>query len=120
MNKKAQKNIQSQKQRRIARVRARISGTAKRPRLAVHRTLRSFSAQLIDDAAGKTLVAVHQRELGKKKMKPVERAAELGKLMGKKALDAGVKEIVFDRRSYQYHGRVKAFADAAREAGLQF
>ena len=120
MNKKEQQRIQGQRERRVRRVRAKISGTSERPRLAVFRSLRLFSAQLIDDSTGKTIASVTQKEVEKKGAKPVELAAELGKLMGEKAKKASISKIVFDRRHYQYHGRVKAFADAAREAGLTF
>jgi large subunit ribosomal protein L18 len=120
MNKKEQQLIKGQRERRVRRVRAKISGTSERPRLAVFRSLRSFSAQLIDDTSGKTLASVTQKEVAKKGGKPVELATELGTLMADKAKKAGVTSIVFDRRHYKYHGRVQAFADAAREAGLTF
>jgi len=120
MNRKQQTTIQQQRARRMIRVRAKISGTAERPRLVVHRTLRYFSAQVIDDMAGKTLVASHQTKVVKGKMNKTAAAAEVGKALGAAAVKAGIKQVVFDRRSYQYHGRVKAFADAAREAGLKF
>ncbi len=120
MNPKQQSTILNQRARRIGRVRAKISGTAQRPRLAVHRSLRYISAQAIDDLSGKTLAAVHQRDVLKKKMPKTEAAAEVGKAMAKAVLDAGIKEVVFDRRSYRFHGRVKIFADAVREAGLKF
>ncbi len=120
MNRKQRIKIQHQRERRVRRNRAKISGTAERPRLAVHRTLRHLSAQLIDDVAGKTVAAAHSREVKAEKKKPVEVAAELGSLLAERAQKAGVSAVVFDRRSYLYHGRVKAFADAAREKGLQF
>ncbi len=121
MNRKQQSTISTRRARRIGRVRAKITGTAKTPRLAVHRSLRYISAQVIDDASGKTLAAVHQTEVTKKtKMTKTEAATAVGKAMGEAAAKAGIKQVVFDRRSYQYHGRVKAFADAAREAGLKF
>lgn len=118
MNKKQQQVIQGQRERRVRRVRAKISGTAQRPRLAVYRSLRGLSAQLIDDQKGHTLVSVSQKELGKAAGKPVEVATELGKMMADKAKKAGIDNVVFDRRHYKYHGRVKAFAEAAREGGL--
>lgn len=120
MNKKFQKQVAGQRTRRARRVRAKISGTSTRPRLAVHRGLTTFSAQLIDDSVGKTIAAVTQKELKKKKPARMEVSTALGKLMAEKAAKAGIKQVVFDRRSNKYHGRVKAFADAAREAGLQF
>lgn len=118
MNKKVQKQVQEQKARRTARVRAKISGTAERPRLTVARSLRSFSAQLIDDTKSHTLLSVSSKELSDKQ-KPLEAATSLGKLLAEKAGKAGIKQAVFDRGSYKYHGRVKAFADGAREGGLQ-
>lgn len=119
MNKKTKKLIQGQKARRIQRVRAKVTGTAKRPRLAVYRSLRYLSGQVINDETGNTVASVHQREL-KGKGKPVELAAKLGSLLAEKAKKAGVEEVVFDRRSYKYHGKVKAFAEGAREGGLKF
>ncbi len=109
-------------ERRKIRVRAKIHGTAEMPRLSVNRSLRYISAQLIDDNAGHTLVAVCEKELDEKKRegKPIEVAAALGKLLADKAKKVGVAKVVFDRGSYKYHGRVRAFADAAREAGLEF
>lgn len=120
MNQKLQKLVQHQRERRALRVRAKISGTATAPRLAVHRSLRYISAQIIDDTAGKTLAAVHQRDAVKGKMTKTEAASAVGKAIAEAAKKAGVTQVVFDRRSYQYHGRVKAVADAAREAGLKF
>ncbi len=119
MNKKLQKVIQTQRQRRVKRVRAKISGTTTTPRLAVYRSLTNFTAQLIDDQKGHTIAFVDQKKLGKKG-KPLELATELGKKMAEEAKKAGITSIVFDRRHYKYHGRVKAFAEAAREGGLQF
>jgi large subunit ribosomal protein L18 len=111
--------------RRIARVRSRFFGTSARPRLAVERTLKHIRVQVIDDAAGKTLVAAGDHEIsttdGKNKVKgKVALATEVGKLIAEKALKVGIKTIVFDRRAYRYHGRVKAVADGAREGGLIF
>ncbi|MBD3251781.1 50S ribosomal protein L18 [Candidatus Uhrbacteria bacterium] len=109
--------------RRTVRTRAKISGTAERPRLAVYRTTQHISAQLIDDASGKTLVSASDRELDKKTatdLKPVERAAAVGKLVAKKAAEQKISTAVFDRRDKRYHGRVKALADGAREGGLKF
>ena len=120
MDKKRQKSYSGQRARRAARVRAKVKGTPTRPRLAVHRGLTTFSAQLIDDSAGKTIAAVTQKELKGKKTARMDASVALGKLMAEKATKAGIKQVVFDRRSNKYHGRVKAFADAAREAGLQF
>ena len=118
MKKKHQKKILGQKHRRQGRVRAKLQGTAERPRLAVRRSLSHISAQLINDAEGKTLVSAHDREV--KSANKTEMAGALGTLLAEKAKKAGVDKVVFDRRHYKYHGRVKAFADAARQAGLEF
>lgn len=106
-------------ERRSARVRAKISGTAERPRLSVFRSNRGMFLQLVDDNAGRTLASAHAREI-KGSMKKSEASAALGKLIAEKAAAKGIKTIVFDRSSYRYHGRVKAVADAAREQGLAF
>lgn len=104
--------------RRKARIRAKVTGTADRPRLSVHRSLRGMYAQLIDDDAGKTIVAASLKEA---KAKPtVEGASQLGTLIALKAKKAKIAAVVFDRSGYKYHGRVKALADAAREGGLAF
>ncbi|MFA7302707.1 MAG: 50S ribosomal protein L18 [Candidatus Paceibacterota bacterium] len=102
---------------RHARVRARISGTAERPRLAVYRSNRFISAQLIDDTAGKTLAAAHGREF---KGAASAQAKAVGEMIAAKAKTAGVSTIVFDRAGYRYAGQVKTLADAAREGGLTF
>lgn len=103
--------------RRHTRVRARISGTAERPRLAVYRSNRFISAQMIDDTVGKTLVAAHGREF---KGAASVQAKEVGEALAKKAKAAGITTVVFDRGGYRYAGQVKALADAAREGGLTF
>ena len=104
--------------RRKKRVRARISGTAKCPRMTVYRSMTQITVQLIDDDSGKTLAQASTKEA---KAKPnVDGAKKLGELIAKKATDAKVKTVVFDRNAYNYHGRVKALADAAREGGLKF
>ncbi len=108
-----------QRIRRHRRVRATIHGTAERPRLSVYRSLRSISAQLIDDESQKTLLGVHERELDQKGTK-TERARALGTLLAKKAKEMGTTVVVFDRGGWQYHGRVQAFAEGARAGGLQF
>jgi large subunit ribosomal protein L18 len=105
--------------RRHRRVRAKVTGTAGRPRLSIYRSLRSISAQLIDDQAQRTLLGVHERELEQKGTK-TERARALGVLLAKKAMDQQITSVVFDRGGWQYHGRVRAFAEGAREGGLQF
>lgn len=104
--------------RRKIRIRAKVTGTAERPRLSVHRSLRGMYVQLVDDDAGKTIVAASLKEV---KGKPtVEGAGKLGKLIAEKAKKAKIESIVFDRSGYKYHGRVKALAEAAREGGLVF
>lgn len=103
---------------RKRRIRARLSGSAQRPRLTVYRSLAQITAQLVDDDTGRTVATATTREC---KAKPnVDGAKKLGELIAKKAKDAGVAAVVFDRNGYLYHGRVRAVADAAREAGLQF
>lgn len=105
------------RERRHARVRAIVKGTGTRPRLAVYRSNRFVSAQLIDDTAGKTLAAAHGREF---KGPQSLQAKEVGAAIAKKAKAAGITAIVFDRAGYRYLGQVKALADAAREGGLTF
>jgi large subunit ribosomal protein L18 len=105
--------------RRAKRVRARIVGTKERPRLSVFRSLRHISAQLIDDTTGRTLAAASDIK-AKTESKPMERAAAVGTELAEAAKKAGVTTVTFDRGSYLFHGRVKALAEAAREAGLVF
>jgi large subunit ribosomal protein L18 len=105
--------------KRHRRVRVRMSGTAERPRLAVYRSLNHVYAQLIDDAGGRTLAAASTVEL-KAKGNGMAEAAKVGKAIADKAQTAGVHQVVFDRGGFLYHGRIKALADAAREAGLEF
>ena len=100
------------------RVRNKISGTAARPRMSVFRSNKQIYVQVIDDEAQKTLVAAYS--LGFEKMNKSEQAAKVGELIAKKAIEAGISAVVFDRNGYLYHGRVKAVADAARNAGLKF
>ena len=107
-----------QRLRRRRRVRAKITGTAERPRISVFRSNRGISAQLIDDVAGRTLAAVTWTEGELRSLKPMESAAKAGELLGERAKAQGIETVVFDRGGYQYHGRVKAFADGVREAGL--
>lgn len=103
---------------RKRRIRAKVSGTAARPRMTVYRSLTNLHVQLVDDMAGRTLCAASTKEA---KSKPtMEGAKKVGELIAKKAKDAGVNAVIFDRNSYKYHGRIKALADAAREGGLQF
>ena len=109
------------RKRRHLRVRRRVSGTAERPRLAVFRSNRGISAQLVDDTAGRTLASATWLQLKKSfKGDKTEQAAEVGKLLATNAKKAGIQRVVFDRGGYLYHGRVKALADAAREGGLEF
>jgi large subunit ribosomal protein L18 len=109
---------QQQRLRRRRRVRAKVSGTAERPRLSVFRSNRGVSAQLIDDVAGVTVVAVNWTEKDLKSLDRMEQAKRVGELIAERAKGAGVESAVFDRGGYRYHGRVKALADGAREAGL--
>ena len=104
------------------RIRAKLSGTAERPRLAVKKSLKHIYAQLIDDSAGKTIAAASTRDkdAGVKGGSNQAAAKAFGALIAKKAKDKGVKRVVFDRSGYQYHGNIKALADAARENGLEF
>ena len=112
-----------QTRRRIRfRIRAKISGTAERPRVAVHRSLKHICAQAIDDISGRTLAAASSRD---KEMKGtyggnIAAAKQVGEMLAKKLKAAGVERVVFDRGGVVYHGRVKALADAARESGLRF
>ena len=106
--------------RRRRRVRAKVRGSAERPRLSVFRSNRGIGAQLIDDAAGHTLAAVNWTEDDLKRLKATDQAKRAGELLAERAKAAGVETVVFDRGGYRYHGRVKALADGAREAGLKF
>jgi large subunit ribosomal protein L18 len=105
--------------KRRRRVRAKIRGTAERPRISVYRSNRGIFAQLIDDDAGRTLAAVNWTEADLRSLKPMEQATQAGKLLAERAKAAGVETAVFDRGGYQYHGRVAALADGAREGGLK-
>ena len=107
--------------RRHERVRSKISGTPECPRLSVFRSNKNIVAQVIDDVAGKTLVSAStlDKEV-KTKQSNIEAAKEVGELIAKRAIKAGIKQVVFDRGGYIYHGKVQAFAEAAREAGLEF
>ena len=118
MVKRESKNVS--RVRRHARVRAKISGTAKAPRLCVYRSNKNIEAQLIDDVKGCTLVASSSMTLKLENGSNIEAAAKVGKDIAEKALAKGLKKVVFDRSGYIYHGRVKALAEAAREAGLEF
>ena len=120
----AQDDTRAARQRRHARVRIKVKGTESRPRLCVFRSLNHIHAQLIDDSIGQTLVSMSTLDsqvrsktdgMGKSK-----KAEIVGTLLAEKALNKGVKQVVFDRGGYKYHGRVKALAEAARKAGLEF
>jgi large subunit ribosomal protein L18 len=104
--------------KRRRRVRAKVSGTATRPRISVFRSNRGLSAQLIDDVAGRTLAAVNWHEAELKSAAKGERTKKAGQLLAERARAAGIAEAVFDRGGYRYHGHVKAFAEAVREAGI--
>lgn len=108
-----------QREKRHRRIRAKIAGTAARPRLVVFRSLKKNYAQLVDDTGGKVLVAANDHALAKSGNKS-DRAKKVGAELAKKAMEKGITTCVFDRSGYQYHGRVKALADGAREAGLKF
>ena len=106
------------------RIRSRVTGTPERPRLAVFRSVKHIYAQVIDDVAGHTVVAASSSEkaaaTGKSGGGNMSGAKAIGKLVAERAKDKGIKAVVFDRGGYHYHGRVKALAEAAREAGLEF
>ncbi|HEY0392238.1 MAG TPA: 50S ribosomal protein L18 [Solirubrobacterales bacterium] len=106
--------------RRRRRVRARVTGTTQRPRLSVYRSNRGIFAQLIDDDKGHTVAAVNWIEPDLRKLTASEQAKRAGELLAERAKAAGVETCVFDRGGYQYHGRVKALAEGAREGGLVF
>ena len=116
------------RQKRHRRLRARIAGTADRPRLAVYRSLNQIYAQVIDDRSGRTLAAASSIEggsagagkAGAGRIKRTDVAASVGAKIAEKAKAAGIEEVIFDRGGYRYHGRVKALADAARSNGLRF
>ena len=104
--------------RRHLRVRKKVAGTAERPRLVIFRSEKHIYAQLVDDVAGKTIATVASTQVGEGKK--TEKAAAVGKGIATVAKDKGITKVVFDRAGYQYHGRVKAVADGAREGGLEF
>jgi large subunit ribosomal protein L18 len=118
------KHTERQREKRQRRVRVKVQGTAERPRLNVFRSLRHMYAQLIDDTVGKTVAAACtldaevREQLSEKKKS--EQAKVVGQVLAVRALEKGVKQVVFDRAGYRYHGRVKALAEGARSAGLQF
>ena len=115
-------DIRKARERRHERIRKKVSGTPDRPRLSVYRSLNHIYAQLVDDSRGGTIAAASTLELKSEEGHKGNRAMakRVGELIAKKAMDKGIKRVVFDRGGYLYHGRVKALADAAREAGLEF
>ena len=115
-------DTEAQRKRRHRRVRGKIEGTAQRPRLNVYRSLNHIYAQVIDDASGKTLCSASSldKTFKGKAGGNKQAAREVGKLVGKRAVKAGIKNVVFDRGGYLYHGRVQELAEGAREAGLEF
>jgi len=119
-----QKKIEERFERRVRRTRAGLHGTAERPRLSVFRSSRHIYAQVIDDDAGKTLATISTLSKDVKgtvnEANKTEAAKVVGKAIAKLCKDKGISKVVFDRGGYQYHGRVSALADAAREAGLEF
>ena len=104
--------------KRRRRVRAKVSGSSERPRISVFRSNRGIHAQLVDDVAGKTLAAVAWTESDLRDLKPLEQAAAAGKKLAERAKSSGIDTAVFDRGGYQFHGRVKAFAEGVREGGV--
>ena len=114
-------SITTPEQRRLKRrrrVRAKVHGTAERPRISVFRSNRGIAAQLVDDVAGKTIAAVQWTEPELRDLKKAEQSTKAGELLAQRAKAAGIESAVFDRGGYQYHGRVKAFAEGVREGGL--
>ena len=127
MRKKKLQTRHAARARRHQRIRKKVFGTAERPRLVVYRSLRNVEGQLVDDHAGKTIVGLSTLAVDIKNLEAAEgenrrqaRAFAAGKMLAERAKEAGVSAVVFDRGGYQYHGRVKAFADGAREGGLEF
>ena len=109
--------------KRHERIRLRLAGTSERPRLAVYRSVKHIYAQLIDDDAGRTLAAASsvEKDLATDGQRTKTQAADaVGRLIGRRAREAGITQVVFDRAGFRYHGRVKSLAEAAREAGLEF
>lgn len=107
----------AKRQRRRVRIRARITGTAVRPRVTVYRSARYVEVQLVDDVAGKTLMSLHGKTI--QAANKTAQALAVGKQLAAKAKDSGITQVVFDRSGYRYHGRVKAVVEGLREAGLK-
>ncbi len=116
------KTRRQRRYRRHLRVRKKVRGTDQRPRLAVHRSLKHVYAQIIDDVKGRTLIGVGDKakDVSVKGSGKVAASFAVGMLLGERAVAAGIKQVVFDRGGYPYHGRVKAVADGARKGGLEF
>ena len=112
--------INTQKSKRTTRIRKNIKGVSDRPRLSIYRSNAFIYAQIIDDAKGTTLIGVSEKNLCKATGNKTEKAKALGVAMAKEALSKKIKAVVFDKGSYKFHGRVKAFAEGAREGGLDF
>lgn len=110
------------RQRIKLRIRKTISGDAERPRMSVFRSSKEIYVQLINDSEGKTLLSMSSRikDIAEQKITKIEKAKLVGKLIAENAIEAGIKEVVFDRNGYKYHGRVKSLAEAARKGGLKF
>lgn len=123
---KIKKSRRLQRTRRHFRVRNKIHGTEDRPRLVVYRSLKNMEGQLVDDSTGRTLMGLSTMTPDLREFRPegsnrkVEQSFAAGKLLAERAREAGISTVVFDRGGYKYHGRVKAFADGAREGGLDF
>jgi large subunit ribosomal protein L18 len=109
-----------QRLRRRRRVRAKVRGSADRPRLSVFRSNRGVNVQVIDDVSGRTLASVNWTEADIKGLQSMEQAKRVGQLIAERAKSAGIETVVFDRGGYRYHGRVRALAEGAREGGLRF
>ena len=128
MRKTKLKSRQASRARRHKRIRKTVFGTAERPRLVVYRSLRNIEGQIVDDHEGRTIVGLSTLSVDLKQVEAAEeetsgrqaKAFAAGKMLAERAKEAGVSTVVFDRGGYKYHGRVKAFADGAREGGLEF
>lgn len=116
----ATKSRQVLRKARHTRLRKRVTGTTERPRLAVYRSLKHISVQLIDDTKGVTLASASTQEKGVKAQSNVEGAKKIGELIAQRAKGIGISSVVFDRGGYRYHGTIASLADSAREAGLEF
>jgi large subunit ribosomal protein L18 len=123
---KLKRSRELQRRRRHLRVRGKVHGTAERPRLVVHRSLKNIEGQLVDDEAGRTMLGLSTLATDMRSFsaegsnRRIEQAFAAGKLLGERARAKGIESVVFDRGGYKYHGRVKAFADGARDGGLKF